>query len=291
VEYLDVPQEAPAIIEKSRPPAYWPSDTGELVVEDLVVQYAPQLPAVLHRLTFTVKPSEKIGVVGRTGSGKSTLAMSLLRMVERTSGKIIIDGIDIGTIGLEDLRTRVTIVSQDVSLFSGTIRSNLDPLGQSTTEECLQVLDRCHLTPLLNHKPSADEPSVLDMQINQGSLSAGEKQLLALARATLRRTNIIIMDEATSQIDSNLDDQIQKTIREELTNAIIITIAHRLKTVMDYDRILVLDEGRIVEFDTPWVLLQAPNSAFRDMCRNSADWPLFLQLSKDRKGSSSEASV
>ncbi|KAF8808123.1 pleiotropic drug resistance ABC transporter [Phlegmacium glaucopus] len=291
VEYLDVPQEAPAVIEKNRPPAYWPSDTGELVVENLVVQYAPQLPAVLHDLTFTVKPSEKIGVVGRTGSGKSTLAMSLLRMVERTSGSIIIDGIDISTIGLEDLRTRVTIVSQDVSLFSGTIRSNLDPLGQSTTEECLQVLERCHLTPLLNHKPSADEPSVLDMQINQGSLSAGEKQLLALARATLRHTNIIIMDEATSQIDSNLDDQIQKTIREELANAIVITIAHRLKTVMDYDRILVLDEGNIVEFDAPWVLVQTPNGAFREMCRNSADWPLFLQMSKDRNGSSSEASV
>ena len=138
------------------------------------------------------------------------------------------------------------------------------------------------------------------MQITQGSLSAGEKQLLALARATLRRTNIIIMDEATSQIDSNLDDQvcclsrsvmfpdltflkIQKTIREELTNAIVITIAHRLKTVMDYDRILVLDKGRVVEFDAPWVLMQTPDSAFREMCRNSADWPLFLQMSKDRR--------
>jgi ABC-type multidrug transport system fused ATPase/permease subunit len=142
------------------------------------------------------------------------------------------------------------------------------------------------------------------MQINQGSISAGEKQLLALARATLRRTNIIILDEATSQIDSNLDDQvcylslglfdcfssfdifqkIQRTIREELANAIVITIAHRLKTVMDYDRILVLDEGRIVEFDTPSVLLQTPNSAFREMCRNSADWPLFLQMSQDKSG-------
>ena len=146
------------------------------------------------------------------------------------------------------------------------------------------------------------------MQINQGSLSAGEKQLLALARATLRRTNIIIMDEATSQIDSNLDDQvcclsrsvlfphltfpkIQKTIREELTNAIVITIAHRLKTVMDYDRILVLNEGSIVEFEAPWVLMQTPHSVFRGMCRSSADWPLFLQMSRDRNGSSSKVSV
>ncbi|KAF8167359.1 pleiotropic drug resistance ABC transporter [Crassisporium funariophilum] len=291
VEYLDVSQEAPAIIEKNRPPAYWPSNSGELVVEDLVVQYAPQLPAVLHNLTFTVRPAEKIGVVGRTGSGKSTLAMSMLRMIELTSGKIIIDGIDISTLGLEDLRTRVTIVSQDVSLFSGTIRSNLDPLGKSTAEECLQVLDRCHLTPLLNHKSSPEEETVLDMQINQGSLSAGEKQLLALARATLRRTNIIIMDEATSQIDSNLDDQIQRTIRQELSNAIVITIAHRLKTVMDYDRVLVLAEGRIVEYDTPHILLRKPQGAFREMCRNSADWPLFLKMAKDRHESSSEGTT
>jgi ABC-type multidrug transport system fused ATPase/permease subunit len=137
-----------------------------------------------------------------------------------------IDGIDISTLGLVDLRTRVvcfssrntlyitkeklqTIVSQDVSLFSGTIQSNLDPLGQCTAEECLQVMDRCHLTPLLNHKPTEDEPTLLDMKINASSMSAGEKQLLALARATLRRTSIIIMDEATSQIDSNLDDQVR----------------------------------------------------------------------------------
>ena len=149
------------------------------------------------------------------------------------------------------------------------------------------------------------------MQVNQGSLSAGEKQLLALARAILRRTNIIILDEATSQIDSDLDDQvcylrlskcffpsfdifqkIQRTIREEFKNAIVITIAHRLKTVMDYDRILVLDEGRVVEFDTPRVLIQTLNGAFREMCRNSSDWPLFLQMSQDSgSGSSSEASV
>ncbi|KAJ3517873.1 hypothetical protein NLJ89_g222 [Agrocybe chaxingu] len=290
VEYLDVPQEAPAIIEKNRPPAYWPSNSGELVVENLVVQYAPQLPAVLHAISFVVRPSEKIGVVGRTGSGKSTLAMSLLRMVEPTGGKITVDGIDISTLGLEDLRTRITIVSQDVSLFSGTIRSNLDPLGICTTEECLQVLERCHLLSLLNHKSTEEQPTVLDMEINQGTLSAGEKQLLALARATLRRTNIIIMDEATSQIDSNLDDKIQRTIREELSGAIVITIAHRLKTVMDYDRILVLDAGKIVEFDTPQILINARGGVFRGMCRKSADWPLFMNAAGGRKDASQRSS-
>lgn len=277
-EYLNIPQEAPAIIEKCRPPAYWPSSNGQLVVEDLVVKYAPHLPPVLRNLTFTVEAREKIGVVGRTGSGKSTLAMSLLRMVEPTAGTISIDGIDISTLGLEDLRTRVTILSQDVSLFSGTIQSNLDPLGHCTPEECMVVLERCHLTNILNHTPTADEPTILDMRVNHGSLSAGEKQLLAVARATLRRTNIIILDEATSQVDSLLDDQIQKTIREELSDAIVITIAHRLKTVMDYDRILVLDDGNIVEFGDPRSLLRVPSGAFREMCRKSADWLMFEKL-------------
>ncbi|KAJ6621075.1 pleiotropic drug resistance ABC transporter [Mycena sp. CBHHK59/15] len=261
IEYLDVSQEAPAIIENSRPPAYWPSSHGHLAVENLEVRYAPDLPSVLRNLSFTINPSEKIGVVGRTGSGKSTLAF--------------VDGVDIATIGLEDLRTRITIVSQDVSLFSGTIRSNLDPLGANTNQECLDVLERCHLIPLLRHHASPSEPSLLDMPVNQGSLSAGERQLVALARAILRRTNIIIMDEATSQIDSHLDDQIQKTIREELSGAIVITIAHRLKTIIDYDRILVLDDGELLEFGSPKTLLQKTGGAFREMCRKSPDWPLF----------------
>ncbi|KAJ7786610.1 pleiotropic drug resistance ABC transporter [Mycena metata] len=278
IEYLDVPQEAPAIVEKSRPPAYWPSTSGELVVDNLVVRYAPDLPPVLRNLSFSIKPSEKIGVVGRTGSGKSTLALSLLRMVEPIGGRIIVDGVDISKIGLEDLRTRITIVSQDVSLFSGTIRSNLDPLGANTDQECLDVLDRCHLTPLLRHHASASEPSLLDMPVNQGSLSAGERQLVALSRAILRRCNIIIMDEATSQIDSLLDDQIQTTIREELSGAIVITIAHRLKTIIDYDRVLVLDDGELVEFGSPRTLLQKTGGIFREMCRKSPDWPLFAAV-------------
>ncbi|KAH9944830.1 P-loop containing nucleoside triphosphate hydrolase protein [Amylocystis lapponica] len=275
VEYLGVPQEAPPVIPDSRPPAYWPSGSGELVVEDLVVRYAPELPAVLHRLSFSVKPSEKIGVVGRTGSGKSTLALSLLRIVEPSEGRIIIDNVDIAKIGLDDLRTRITIVSQDVSLFSGTIRSNLDPFGEHSDQECWEVLERCHLTSLLNQSAGRGPgPEVtLDTPISQtGSLSAGERQLVAMARAVLRRSNVVIMDEATSQIDSKLDDQIQRTIREEFAGAIVITIAHRLKTVLDYDRILVLGAGEILEFDTPRALVSKHGGIFREMCRASADW-------------------
>ncbi|KAF5368585.1 hypothetical protein D9758_002189 [Tetrapyrgos nigripes] len=276
VEYLDIPEEAPAIIEDHRPPAYWPSSSGQLVVEDLVIKYAPDLPAVLRNLSFVIQPSEKIGVVGRTGSGKSTLALSLLRMVEPTEGKIIIDGLNISTIGLEDLRTRITIVSQDVALFSGTLRTNLDPMEEHSAEECLDVMSRCHLTSVLNHKTGNDEKALLDLPISQGSLSGGERQLVALARAVLRRTNIIIMDEATSQIDIELDEKIQKTIREELSSAIVITIAHRLKTVVDYDRILVLDDGQIAEFGTPKDLLKG--GLFYEMCRRSPDWPLFASI-------------
>ncbi|EGN94459.1 hypothetical protein SERLA73DRAFT_114694 [Serpula lacrymans var. lacrymans S7.3] len=280
VEYLEVPQESPSIIESNRPPAYWPSSNGELVVEDLVVKYAVDLPPALKGLSFTIKPSEKVGVVGRTGSGKSTLALSLLRMVEASSGRILIDGIDIASIGLEDLRTRITIVSQDVSLFSGTIRSNLDPFGEHTDRDCWDVLERCHLVNLL--RPASGDDITLDMPISQtGALSAGERQLLALARAILRRTNIIIMDEATSQIDSHLDDQIQNTIREELSAALVITIAHRLKTIIDYDRVLVLDDGQVVELGEPKELLKRAGGAFREMCQKSADWPMFAAIMDD----------
>ncbi|KAF4573251.1 hypothetical protein EYR36_007762 [Pleurotus pulmonarius] len=294
VEYLEVPQEAPAIIEKSRPPAYWPSSEGGIVIEDLVVKYAKFLPDVLRNISFSINPREKIGIslVGWENGlrynislvidtlphsldmiGKSTLALSLLRMVEPSGGKIIIDGIDISSIGLEDLRTRVTIVSQDVSLFTGTLRSNLDPLNEHTDQECWDVLERCHIKSIM--KPVNGELS-LELPIGQeGTLSAGERQLVALARAVLRRTNIVILDEATSQIDNKLDDQIQTTIREELSSALVITIAHRLKTIIDYDRILVLDNGEIVEFAPPRELLANPGSAFREMCKRSADWPIL----------------
>ncbi|KAG1904761.1 ABC transporter type 1, transmembrane domain-containing protein [Suillus fuscotomentosus] len=279
VEYLDVPQEAPAIIEKSRPPAYWPSSDGQLVVENLVVRYSPDLPDVLKNISFVVQPSEKIGVAS---AGRIMyVILGVLLLVPASEHFCSIDGIDISTIGLEDLRSRITIVSQDVSLFSGTLRSNLDPFEEHTDQECWDVLERCHLTRLLS-RAIEKGGFTLEMPISQGgSLSAGERQLVALARAVLRKTNIIIMDEATSQIDSRLDDQIQTTIREELSGALIITIAHRLKTIIDYDRILVLDAGEIIEFDEPKVLLAKVGGAFREMCRKSADWPqLFASMER-----------
>lgn len=195
-----------------------------------------------------------------------------MRIIEPSGGKIILDGIDVTTIGLEDLRTRVTIVSQDVSLFTGTIRSNLDPFGEHEDNECWDVLERCHL---INRSGETQKQDIADLDSAispTGSLSAGERQLVALARAILRRSQVVILDEATSQIDVLLDDQIQKTIRQELSRSLVITIAHRLKTIIDYDRIMVLGEGgRIVEMDSPKALF-AKGGAFKEMCRRSADW-------------------
>lgn len=200
------------------------------------------------------------------------------------------DGVDIQSIGLDDLRTRVTIVSQDVSLFSGTIRSNLDPFSEHTDAECWEVLERCHLASVLSGGKAHVSAVTLDTPISQtGSLSAGERQLVALARAVLRRSNVVIMDEATSQIDTALDDQIQRTIREEFAGAIVITIAHRLKTVLDYDRILVLGHGEILEFDTPEALISKPGGVFREMCRASADWAVLHGIAH-RSARSSESS-
>ncbi|KAF8707992.1 ABC transporter transmembrane region, partial [Rhizoctonia solani] len=245
-EYLILPQEAPAIIANARPPAHWPTRTGGITVDHLVMRYADGLPDVLRDLTFEVKPREKVGVVGRTGSGKSSLALSLLRAVEPSGGRIILDGIDIRTIGLDDLRSRVTLVSQDVALFSGSVRSNLDPFNEYTDEECWDVLERCHL----GRRPA---PSGFE-----GEHSSGRILL------------------------STLDAPIQRTIREEMSDALVITIAHRLKTIIDYDRVLVLDHGRVVEFDTPLKLMENEGGIFRSMCERSADWVELSRTTKQR---------
>ncbi|KAI0357033.1 multidrug resistance-associated ABC transporter [Trametes cingulata] len=308
VEYLDLPQEPPAIIESNRPPAYWPSSTSQnkdhlLVVEDLVIKYAPELPAVIHGISFSLKAKERVGLLGRTGSGKSTLAMSLLRFVDPASGRIIIDGIDITTIGLHDLRSRITFIPQDATLFSGTLRDNLDPFGEHTDAECLDVLYRVQMLTdsqvasqrtsreasraasihenerdatiaSISTSPTETESKTvitLDTQVSPGgtNFSQGQRQLIAMARALLRRSAIIILDEATSSIDFATDAKIQATIREEFGNSLLLTVAHRLRTVIDYDRLIVLDKGELAEFDTPLNLIQKEGGIFRSMCLKS----------------------
>ncbi|KAI0372366.1 multidrug resistance-associated ABC transporter [Pilatotrama ljubarskyi] len=308
VEYLDLPQEPPTIIESNRPPAYWPSSTSQnkdhlLVVEDLVIRYAPELPAVIHGISFSLKARERVGLLGRTGSGKSTLAMSLLRFVDPSNGRIIIDGIDITTIGLHDLRSRITFIPQDATLFSGTLRDNLDPFGEHTDAECLDVLYRVQMLTdsqatsqrtsrdasraasihenereatiaSVSTSPTETESKTvitLDTQVSPGgtNFSQGQRQLIAMARALLRRSAIIILDEATSSIDFATDAKIQATIREEFGNSLLLTVAHRLRTVIDYDRLIVLDKGELAEFDTPLNLILKEGGIFRSMCLKS----------------------
>ncbi|KAM0755443.1 P-loop containing nucleoside triphosphate hydrolase protein [Meredithblackwellia eburnea MCA 4105] len=304
-DLLHTEQEPPSIIESSRPAANWPSDVGGLVLEDLVIRYAPDLPDVIKGLSVEFRPKEKVGVVGRTGSGKSTLAMSLLRFVDPSGGKIILDGIDITSIGVADLRSRVTIIPQEAVLFSGTIRSNLDPFTEHTEEELWDVLDSVRLSNS-NSASSQATPQRVDSSTDMdlpcpgetvsgtqtpngngrisitnleapvsaggGNLSQGQRQLLALARSLLRRSKVIIMDEATASVDFRTDAIIQAAIREGFQDSLVLTIAHRLQTVIDYDRILVLEHGRMVEFDSPKNLLLRKNSIFRSMCEKGADW-------------------
>ncbi|KAL1925489.1 uncharacterized protein VTP21DRAFT_372 [Calcarisporiella thermophila] len=281
-EFVDMPQEPPAIIEGSRPPAAWPTD-GRIQVKDLVIKYAPELDPVIHGISFTINPGEKVGIVGRTGSGKSTMAISLFRFVEPESGSISIDGIDISSIGLHDLRSRLTIIPQEPILFSGTIRSNLDPFDEHDDAELWASLRRVHLidNPAHVSEYSSEQNRAitsLDMPVSEGggNFSQGQRSLLCLARALLRNSKILVMDEATASVDFDTDSRIQTTIREEFSDATLICIAHRLQTVIDYNRILVLDQGRIVEFDSPWNLLQNQNSVFYSLCERSGELDLLI---------------
>ncbi|KAF9258418.1 hypothetical protein L218DRAFT_964491 [Marasmius fiardii PR-910] len=301
IEYLEIPQEPPAIIESNRPPAYWPSshpNNDSLIrVENLRVKYAPDLPDVLHDVSFTLRAGERVGLIGRTGSGKSTLAMSVLRFVDPLSGRVVIDGIDISTIGTYDLRSRLTFIPQDATLFSGTLRENLDPFNERTDEECLDVLYRVQVmhptpaaTPTTSRTPSrAPSPesvsasSTTEVESRSGhtinlytevsgggsNFSQGQRQLISLARALLRRSPVIVLDEATSSLDFATDEKIQKAIREEFGDSLLLTVAHRLRTVIDYDRLIVLDKGRLMEFDTPLNLIRKKDGIFRDMCMKS----------------------
>ncbi|KAJ7784449.1 hypothetical protein B0H16DRAFT_1492535 [Mycena metata] len=313
-EYIDIPQEPAAIIESYRPPAYWPSSSrmdGFVTLENVVVKYAPELPDVLRGISLSLNAGERIGLVGRTGSGKSTLAMVLLRFVDPSSGKIIIDGVDISKIGLYDLRSRITFIPQDASLFSGTLRSNLDPFDEYEDSVCLNVLHRVHLigqsqnasrsaTPPGTRPPSVDDSVSatdtrvdakavisLDTQVSAGgaNFSQGQRQLIALARALLRRSAIVILDEATSSVDFETDAKIQTTIREEFTGSLLITVAHRLRTVMDYDRIVVLDQGKVAEVGTPLRLMDKENGIFRTMCLKSHSFRELEALAQAKEDS------
>ncbi|KZV94275.1 P-loop containing nucleoside triphosphate hydrolase protein [Exidia glandulosa HHB12029] len=288
-EYIALPPEPPRHV--ANVPAYWPPVDADIVYENVVLRYAPDLEPVLRGVTFSVRAGEKIGIVGRTGSGKSTLAMSLFRFVDPDQGRIIVGGMDITHIGVEDLRERLTLIPQDAVLFSGTIRDNLDPFKEHTDEECMNVLRMVQLpvdaadgvipvgsVPSTSASPSpsgAATPAqtliTLDSKVSEGGAnwSAGQRQLIAMARALLRNTGITVLDESTASVDFETDKKIQHTIRAQFKNSILLTIAHRLQTIIDYDRVLVLQEGKVVEFDTPARLIAQEGGVFRGMCMKS----------------------
>ncbi|OIW13296.1 hypothetical protein TanjilG_25402 [Lupinus angustifolius] len=254
-QFTNIPSEPSWNIKDRLPPPNWPSQ-GNVDIKDLQVRYRPNTPLVLKGITLSISGGEKIGVVGRTGSGKSTLIQVLFRLVEPSGGKIIIDGIDITVLGLHDLRSRFGIIPQEPILFEGTIRSNIDPIGQYTDDEIWKSLDRCQLKEVVASKPEKLDSLVLD---NGENWSVGQRQLLCLGRVMLKRSRLLFMDEATASVDSQTDGVIQRIIREDFAACTIISIAHRIPTVMDCDRVLVVDAGIAKEFDKPSILLQRPS--------------------------------
>ncbi|XP_021848338.1 ABC transporter C family member 5 [Spinacia oleracea] len=257
-QYSEIPSEAPPVIESCRPPATWP-EIGTVELIDLKVRYKENLPLVLHDLTCTFPGGKKIGIVGRTGSGKSTLIQALFRMVEPVAGKIIIDNIDISTIGLHDLRSRLSIIPQDPSLFEGTIRGNLDPLEEHSDQEIWEALDKSQLGALLRQRGEKLDSPVLE---NGENWSVGQRQLVSLGRALLKQARILVLDEATASVDTATDNLIQTLIRAEFRDCTVVTIAHRIPTVMDSDFVLVLSDGRVAEFDSPARLMENKSSVF-----------------------------
>ncbi|RLV90454.1 Oligomycin resistance ATP-dependent permease YOR1 [Spathaspora sp. JA1] len=276
-----LPEEAPYVITEKTPPPNWP-DKGSIEFRGASLAYRPGLPLVLKNLNFTIKPSEKIGICGRTGAGKSSIMTALYRLSELEAGKIFIDDLNVGEMGLKDLRSKLSIIPQDPVLFRGTIRKNLDPFNQSSDDKLWDALRRTglieegkleqiKLTGKTENNDSVLHKFHLDQSVeDEGTnFSLGERQLIAFARALVRDSKILILDEATSSVDYETDSKIQHTIIREFSHCTILCIAHRLKTIINYDRILVLDKGEIREFDTPWNLFKSDGSIFQQMCQRS----------------------
>ncbi|KAH7836909.1 hypothetical protein Vadar_007286 [Vaccinium darrowii] len=263
--YIDLPSEGPSVIESNRPPPGWPS-SGSIKFEDVVLRYRPELPPVLHGLSFTIAPSDKVGIVGRTGAGKSSMLNALFRIVELERGRILIDGYDIAKFGLTDLRKVLGIIPQSPVLFSGTVRFNLDPFGEHNDADLWEALERAYLKDAIRRNSLG-----LDAEVSEAgeNFSVGQRQLLSLARALLRRSKILVLDEATAAVDVRTDALIQKTIREEFKSCTMLIIAHRLNTIIDCDRVLLLEAGRVVEYASPEELLQNDESAFSKMVQST----------------------
>ncbi|XP_026444930.1 ABC transporter C family member 10-like isoform X2 [Papaver somniferum] len=262
-QYMNIPSEAQEVIEGNRPAPSWPA-VGRVEFQDLKIRYRADTPFVLQGITCTFEGGHKIGIVGRTGSGKTTLISALFRIVEPFGGRIVIDGTDISTIGLHDLRTRLGIIPQDPTLFKGTVRYNLDPLSQHSDHEIWEVLDKCQLRDTVQEKK---EGLCSLVEQDGGNWSMGQRQLFCLGRALLKRSQILVLDEATASIDNATDSILQRTIRTEFESCTVITVAHRIPTVMDSTMVLAIGDGKIVEYDEPTKLMNEEGSLFGELVK------------------------
>ncbi|KAJ9182559.1 hypothetical protein P3X46_006542 [Hevea brasiliensis] len=261
IQYMSIPSEPPLVIDENRPDYFWPSH-GEVDIGNLQVRYAPHMPLVLRGLTCTFPGGKKTGIVGRTGSGKSTLIQTLFRIVEPAAGQILIDGINISLIGVHDLRSRLSIIPQDPTMFEGTVRSNLDPLDEYTDEQIWEALDKCQLGDEVRKKEKKLDSTVTE---NGENWSMGQRQLVCLGRVLLKKSKVLVLDEATASVDTATDNLIQQTIRQHFSDCTVITIAHRITSVLDSDMVLLLTQGLIEEYDTPTRLLESNSSSFAQL--------------------------
>ncbi|XP_074513337.1 multidrug resistance-associated protein 1 [Sebastes fasciatus] len=263
-EYSDTEKEAEWKHEPSSLPPGWPTD-GCIDIKGLGLRYRHDLDLAIRNITITINRGEKVGIVGRTGAGKSSLTLALFRIIEASEGHIFIDGVDIAQLGLHELRSRITIIPQDPVLFSGSLRMNLDPFDSYSDEEIWRALEYSHLKSFVSGLPNK-----LSHECSEGgeNLSVGQRQLLCLARALLRKTKVLVLDEATAAVDMETDNLIQSTIRSQFEDSTVLTIAHRLNTIMDYNRVLVLDKGEMTEFDSPSNLI-AQRGAFYKMAKDA----------------------
>ncbi|KAH7046339.1 P-loop containing nucleoside triphosphate hydrolase protein [Linnemannia elongata] len=273
-EYSEKPVEAPLEVAHSELPENWP-EHGRITFNKYSARYRQGLDLSLKDVTFTVEPQEKVGIVGRTGAGKSSLTLALFRIIEAAdsfwalaSGSIEIDGVDIASIGLRQLRKHLSIIPQDPTLFAGTVRENLDPFFELEDSALWEALERAHLKDFIGSLPGGLS---FEVSANGDNFSMGQRSLICLARALLRKTKVLVLDEATAAVDIETDELIQKTIRAEFKDRTILTIAHRIKTVMDSDKVLVLENGRVQEFEEPKSLLTRRESLFYRLAEQAGE--------------------
>ncbi|KAJ2820688.1 hypothetical protein IWW50_004958, partial [Coemansia erecta] len=257
-KYSALVPEAPEVIEDHRTSESWP-EQGIVEFKDYSTRYREGLDLVLKGLSFRVLPNQKVGIVGRTGAGKSSLTLALFRIIEAAGGQILLDGEDISKYGLFDVRSKLSIIPQDPVLFAGTVRENLDPFNNYSDQDIWQALEHAHLADVIRAKDERLEFLVTQSGEN---FSVGQRQLICLARALLKRAKVLVLDEATAAIDNATDTIIQESIRKEFKHCTVLTIAHRLNTIIDSDMILVIDGGKLAEYDTPQNLLENENSLF-----------------------------